>query len=188
MGLISNLLGTPKEHDREKEDHEVVKTPEFDITQYAKKLGVTIGIIVTGVVAALKAAGVEEVTQPAVLVGVLGVVAAALVGASVVMAVDVASRAYLTGEGSAKGADSSDSSDPELFPAPPGTMVWLEGHDEPHPVLAIRGDGATASSYLVAAGSKVELTVGGKSVTAIDGSPKWQTSDTVRAVKPAKWP
>lgn len=187
MGLISNLVGTPKEHENEKKDHEVVKAPEFDITQYAKKLGITVGIIVAAVVAALKAANVEEMTDPAVLVGVLAVVAAALLSVSFVMAVDLASRAYLTGEGSAASSDGSSPSDTELIPAPPGTMVWLEGDAEPHPVLAITGEGEKMS-YLVAGGAKAERTVGTKTVDVVEGSPKWQAADTIRAVKPAKWP
>jgi hypothetical protein len=196
MGLISNLLGTPKEHNREKSEHEVVKTPEFDITQYAKKLGVSAGIVLGAVIAALKAAKVEEVTDPAVLVGVLAVVAAAFLGTSLVMAIDLAARAYLAGAGSAGGEDeAADNSDSEVkesgskaIPAPAGMMVWLPGDDGPHPVLAMNGDGEKATSYLVAAGSTVERTAGDKSVKAIDGTPSWHSADQIRAVRPAKWP
>lgn len=201
FNLIKKLFGTPTEHEEEKKDHEVVETPEFDITQYAKKLGVGIGILVGALIAALKAAGVEEVTEPVVLVGALGVVAAALLGMSFVMAVDLASRAYLTGEGAAekkgkkakkdgdKGSNGDgDAPDGKLIPAPARMMVWLQGETDPRPVLAMAGDGEKVSSYLVAEGATVNRTSGMKSVQALDGTPKWRSADEVRAVRTAKWP
>ncbi len=200
QNLIKKIFGTPPDHATEKKNHKVVEAPEFNITQYAKKLGVSVGVILGAVIAALKAAGVEQVTEPAVLVGALGVVAAAAVGTSLVMAVDVAARAYLTGEGASKAekgggpaeeTPSGGDGDPpegEVIPAPAGTVVWIEGEEDPRPVLALAGDGAKASSYLVAAGSTVERRVGNRTVAAIDGAPKWHGADTIRAIRPAKWP
>lgn len=194
MELLKKLFGTPTEHTEEKDKHEVVKTPEFDITQYAKKLGVSAGVLLAAVIAALKAAGVEEVTAPAVLVGALAVVAAGALGTSFVMAIDLAARAYLTGEGTAEKKDeaekesSGDPTDGNLIPAPPGTIVWLQGEDDPLPVLAMAGDGKKVSSYLVPAGSAVERTVGKKLVQAIDGVPKWHPAEDIRAIRPPKWP
>ena len=192
--LIKKIFGTPTEHTEEKDKHEVVKTPEFDITQYGKKLGVSVGILVAAAIAALKAAGVVEVTEPAVLVGALGLAAAGLLGTSFVMAIDLAARAYLTGEGTAEKKDEAEkesSGDPpggNLIPAPPGTIVWLQGEDDPLPVLAMAGDGKKVSSYLVPSGSAVERTVGKKAVQAIDGTPKWRPAEDIRAIRPPKWP
>ncbi|MDX6590113.1 MAG: hypothetical protein QOI84_1387 [Solirubrobacterales bacterium] len=186
MGLIGNLLGTPKEHEREKAENEVVKVPEFDITQYAKKLGVTIGVIAAAAAAALEIFHVTEIT-PGIVIGAFGLIAAAVLAVSFVMAIDIAARAYLTGEGSAEKAKESPS-DSDLVSAPPGTMVWLEDDDDPHPVLAIAHDGGKVSSYLVAAGSTVDRGHDGERMKAIDGTPKWQSADTIRALKPPKWP
>jgi hypothetical protein len=181
MGLIANLLGTPKEHEKEKAEKEVVKVPEFDITQYAKKLGVTIGVIAAAAAAALKLFKVEEVT-PEIVIGALGLTAAALLGVSLVMAVDIAARAYLTGEGSAEKAGETPP-DSDLVAAPAGTMVWLADDDDPHPVLAITYDGNHTSAYLVAAGSTVERNQGSQRVKAIGGAPKWHSAAEIRAVK-----
>jgi hypothetical protein len=41
----------------------VVTAPEFDITQYAKKLGVSIGVIAAAAARALKLFKVEQVTS-----------------------------------------------------------------------------------------------------------------------------
>src|SRR3954447_4560234 len=175
MGLLGKLFGTPPEHKEEKKDKEVVKTPEFDITQYGKKLGVSAGILVAAAIAALKKAGVPEVTEPAVLVGALGLAAAGLLGTSLVMAIDIAARSFLSGEGSGQKVDDGDgdSAPKEVIAAPPGTQVWLDGESEPHPLLAMSGDGEKVSSYLVATGSTVERKVGEKSVEAIEGSAGW---------------
>jgi hypothetical protein len=199
LDFIKKPFGTPTKHAVEKEKNEVVEVPEFDITQYAKKLGVSVGVLLGAVIAALKALNVEEVTQPAVLVGALAVVAAGALGTSFVMAIDLAARAYLTGEGAAKkkktgeagvDPDSGDAGIPDgdLIPAPAGTVVWLQDATDPRPILAMAGDGEKVSSYLVATGSTVERTLGDKSVQAIDGTPKWHKADQIRAIKPAKWP
>lgn len=201
MGLFSNaLFGTPKKHEQEKEVNEVVKTPEFDITQYAKKLGLIVSILLAATVATLKAAGVEELTDPAVLVGVLAVVAAGLLSASLVMAVDLASRAYLNGESSAsaeekdkdekekaKAKAGSAAGDPRVVPMPRGTLVWLQGEENAHPLLAIARDAAGVDSYLVASGSSVELGPTGQSQKAIAGAPKWEPAERIRGIRPPKW-
>jgi hypothetical protein len=196
MGLIGNLLGTPKEHEKEKDKHEVVKTPEFDITQYAKKLAVVITTLAVAGTAALKGFDVSQ--TEGMVIAIFGVIAAAMLGVSVVMAVDLAARAYLAGAGAAEkeakdGGSANGDGDPPpgpgLITVPPGTIVWLEDDDEPHPLLAISGPtGEKAGSYLVAAGSKVSRPQGDKSVDAIDGAPKWHSGDTIRAVKSPKWP
>lgn len=199
MGLIEKLVGTPKGHEEEKAKNEVVTTPEFDITQYAKKLGIAVTSLAVVGAAALKGFDVKQ--TEGMVIAVFGVIAAALLGTSLVMGVDLASRAYLTATGADKGKkgesedkdkDGSGGGDPppgsELVAAPPGTSVWIEEDDEPHPVLAIATADGKASSYLVAAGSKVSRSHGGKDVDAIGGAPKWLSADAIKAVKPAKWP
>lgn len=199
MGLIKKLLGTPPEHKEEKKKHEVVKAPEFDVTQYAKKLGVTIGVIAAATATALKLFKVEQITD-VIVVGALGVTAAALLGVSFVMATDLAARAYLSGEGSApkEGENEEENGDATTgdgdtpsggtIAAPAGTQVWLEGGSDPHPVLAMSGDGEKISSFLVATGSTVERTADEKQVKALDGTVKWYSADEIRAIKPAAWP
>lgn len=127
----------------------------------------------------------------AIVIGVLGLVAVALFGVCLVMAADLAARAFITASGAGEKAE-KDKDDPaagaEIVTASPGTMVWLENTDEPRPLLAIASDGGEVSSYLVAAGSKVTRTQAGKSVEAIGGAPKWHPADAIQAVKPAKWP
>lgn len=190
MGLLSNpLFGTPRKHSDEKQDHEVVKTPEFDITQYAKKLGLGIGILLAAAIAALKAAKVEEVTDPVVLVGVLGVTAAGLLGMSLVMAIDIASRAFLSGEGSAKESKEKEGErgqavGSKAIAMPPGTLVWLQGDERPLPLLAVSEAG---DSYLVASGETYEAGRTGQGQQAIKGAPKWEAAEKVAALKPPKW-
>src|SRR3978361_33362 len=99
MGLIGNLFGVPKEHKKEKAEHEVVQVPEFDITQYAKKLGLTVTVLAAACVAALKTFDVDN--TEGIVIAIFGVIAAAMLGVSLVMAADLASRAYLTGAGAA---------------------------------------------------------------------------------------
>ncbi len=197
MGLIGDLFGVPKEHEKEKAEHEVVKTPEFDITQYAKKLALGIPILVGAIVAALDKFTKVQQTE-GIVIAVIGLVAVALLGASLVMAADLAARAYLTGPGAAEkdedgeeGKKEPPAADPppsEVVAAQPGTVVWLEDDEQPYPLLAIAGDGDKASSYLVAAGTKVSRSRGDKDVEAIDGSPQWHEAAAIRAMKPAKWP
>ena len=196
MGLIGNLFGVPKKHEEEKKDLEVVKAPEFDLTQYAKKLALGIPIFVAAVVAALEEFTDVEQTE-AIVIGVLGLVAVALFGVCLVMAADLAARAFITASGAGEKAEKAEDGekgkgDPaagsEIVTASPGTLVWLENTDEPRPLLAIASDGGEVSSYLVAAGSKVTRTQAGKNIEAIGGAPKWHPAAAIQAVKPAKWP
>ncbi|HEY0392178.1 MAG TPA: hypothetical protein VGC63_10735 [Solirubrobacterales bacterium] len=192
MGIVGKLFGTPPDHKEEKKEHEIVKAPEFDVTQYAKKLAVVIGVLAPAIAGTLKALKIEHVSS-GMVIGAFGVTAAALLGVSLVMAVDVAARAYLTvGKPVDKEADKTTDEDGkskgEIAAAPPGTSVWLEGDDEPHPLLAIAGDGSDSSSYLIASGPTIERRGGGKDVTAIDGSAKWHPASDVRAIRPREWP
>jgi hypothetical protein len=193
MGLIGDLFGVPKEHEKEKAEHEVVKVPEFDITQYAKKLGVTVGVLAGACAAALKA--LEVSNTEGIVVAIFAVIAASMLGVSLVMAVDLASRAYLTGSGAAEKDKGEEKDKPEgdLTPAAivavqPGTLVWLEDDDQPHPLLAVAAASEEKSAYLVAEGTTVERPYGDKLVKTIDGTPKWHPGSAIRAVRPAKWP
>jgi hypothetical protein len=195
--ILKKLVGTPPAHKDEKKEHKVVETPEFDITQYAKKLGVTIGVIVTAVFGTLKGFNVAHITD-AIVVGALGVTAAALLGVSFVMATDLAARAYLSGEGSASkkktktsatvDGEERDSAEEEIIAVPEGMQVWLKEGDGPHPVLAMSGDGKEVSSYLIATGSTHERDVDGKQVKAFDGTVKWFSADEIQAIRADKWP
>lgn len=191
MGIVGDLLGTPKEHEKEKVENEVVKVPEFDITQYAKKLAVAIPVIaVAGAAIVDQFDGIEQTES--IVIAVIGLVAISLLGLCLVMAVDLAARAYLTASGAGSKAEGKEKTEKaaaaDVVALPTGSMVWLEGHEGPYPLLAIARDGEEASSYLVASGSTVERNHGSKVLKAIDGAPKWHAADAVRAVKPAKWP
>lgn len=204
MGFLSNpLFGTPKDHAEKKAELEVVKLPEFDITQYGKKLGLILPGFLGAGAGALAVFEDKDISDP-VIVGLLALAAAMLLGTSFVMAVDVAARAYLTGGGAAKekekkekgGANGeADTDSPPagkpgstLIPLPAGAVVWLQGERDPHPLLAMASDGKEVSSYLVATGGPVDRARGAETVQAIDGTPTWQGPEKVRAVKPAKWP
>lgn len=53
MGLLDNaLFGTPQNHDQDKQDKAVapVQAPEFDVTQYAKKLAIVIGVLAPAII------------------------------------------------------------------------------------------------------------------------------------------
>jgi len=189
MGLIENILGTPSEHGAEKKEQEVVKTPEFDVTQYAKKLAVMVGVVAAAAASALKLFKVDQVT-PGIVIGAFGLAAAALIGASLVMAIDVAARAYLAGRGAAEkekeqaakvGAHEGESN---LVPAPPGTVAWIEDKAKPRPVLAIK-EGPAGPAYLVAAKPRQ----GNSGTQPGEGAPKWITGDAVRSVSLGEnWP
>jgi hypothetical protein len=200
IDLIKKIFGTPPKHKEEKKEHKVVVTPEFDLTQYAKKLGLAIGVLVPAIAGGLELFNKLKVPT-AVIVAALGVTAAALLGIAFVSAVDIAARAFLSGEGSAAkeqkkktdedaasgNGDNGSPSGGNLIPAPPGTVVWLQSEADPRPVLAMSGDGKKVSSYLVAAGTTVERSVGNKTVQAIDGAPQWHGAEEIRAIRPAKW-
>jgi hypothetical protein len=188
VGFISKLFGTPKNHKQEKEEHKVVETPEFDITQYAKKLGVVIGVLTPAIAGGLKA---FKDVPPAVIVGSLGVTAAALLGIAFVSAADIAARAFLSGEGSAQKQDDDadeEPGSPEVIPAPAGMQVWLKEGDGPHPVSAMSSDGKKVTSYLVATGASQERVVDGTAVKAVDGTVKWCDAADVQAIRADGWP
>jgi hypothetical protein len=192
MSAIGKLFGTPPDHKEEKKEHEIVEAPEFDVTQYAKKLALVLGVLAPAIAGVLKALKVEHVSS-GMVIGAFGVTAAALLGVSLVMAVDIGARAYLTigkaeGEAGKGDAAKGGAAKGDLVAAVPGTMIWLEGDDDPHPLLAISGDGTEASSYLVAAGSTIERRGGGKDMAAVDGPPEWHPASAVRAIRPRKWP
>lgn len=115
MGLLDGLFGVPKPGGDT--GAEVVKAREFDITQYGKKMTVFIAAIVPAIVAALKALGVEEISE-AMVIASLAVTAVAVFCASLLMAVDVIARAMVTRQSNAtrppsKAKDTEGSSDPE---------------------------------------------------------------------------
>lgn len=188
ISLIKKIFGTPPKHKEEKEEHEVVETPEFDLTQYAKKLGLAIGVLVPAIAGGLKA---FKDVPTAVIVGALGVTAAALLGIAFVSAVDIAARAFLNGEGSAQkkdpqnGDDDGKSKPAEPIPAPQGMQIWLKEGGGPYPVIAIDSGG---EKYLVATGSVHDREVDGKEVKAVDGTIKWCGGDEVQAIRSDKWP
>ena len=176
MGLLDNaLFGTPPNHDQDKQDKAVapVQAPEFDVTQYAKKLAIVIGVLAPAIIAALKLFNVKEVT-PGIVIGALAVTAVALLSVSLIMAVDLASRAYLTrGETLKDGHSGADQTfQAGLIAAEPGTLVWLDGDDEPRPVLAIAGDGTSASSYLAVSGPALAPLLGYPRVVVLQGAPE----------------
>jgi hypothetical protein len=194
--LDSRVFGTPKDLKKEQQENEVVKAPEFDITQYAKKLGVVVGVISPAVVAALKSFGVNDITTP-VVVAALGVTAVALFSASVVMAVDLAARAYLTrGEPKEKGktepgsesGHSASGQGTTMVAAPAGSLVWLKESDESRPLLAISREADGGCSYLVAGGATVQRGEADRAQQAIDGSAEWHPDKEIHGIKPAKWP
>ena len=190
MGILDlPIFGTPKDHAEEKEKHKVVETPEFDITQYAKKLGVIVPTLIGAVLAGLKATDVVKNYSDAIVVASIGLAAVAILGICLISAVDLAARAFLAGPGAAQKKEDDGGAPPaaSVVPAPRGMLAWIEGSDEPHPVLAIAGDGEKASSYLIADGGKVAHHLGGKTVEAIDGAPKWTAADKVRSLVPSKW-
>ena len=74
---------------------EVVKAREFDITQYGKWMAGLIGVITPAIFAALKLANVKEVTTSMVIAS-LAVTGVAILGASLVISVDMLARALVT--------------------------------------------------------------------------------------------
>lgn len=190
MASIKKLAGIPRQSEEEQKQAEVVKTPEFDLTVFAKGLVPAVIIVFTAIIAALKKAGVEEVTEPTVLLGVLAVVTAAVLGMSFVSAIDIAARAFLSGEGSAQKkpeGDGKPTAETRLVAMPSGTLVWLQGDDRALPLLAVSDNGADAGSYLVASGETVEAGRSAEGQKAIKGAPKWEPADKIVAVRPPKW-
>lgn len=189
MADIKVLLGIPSQSTEEQKEQEVVKTPEFDLTKFAKVLAPGSVVVFAAVIKALDEAGVKEVTEPVVLLGVLGVVMAAVLGMSFVSAVDIAARAFLSGEGSAqkKTEKKEEAAASQVIPMPPGALVWLKDDDRPLPLLAVAGSGTGSSSYLVASGEVAKAGRDGEEQDAIKGAAKWEAEEKVAATKPAKW-
>ena len=68
--------------------------PEFDLTQVAKKLALSIPVLAVALVGALKALGVKDATDPVFVVAALGVTAAGVLALGLVAAADVLGRSY----------------------------------------------------------------------------------------------
>jgi hypothetical protein len=178
-----------------KQGTEAVKAREFDLTKFAKRYGGAVGILFPAIIGALDKVKGIHITTP-IVVAALGVTAAALLGIAFVSAVDIAARAFLSGEGSAQKSDGGDDGEahdeaaaaPEVIAAPTGMQVWLKEGDSPHPVAAMSSDGKKVTSYLVATGSSQERTVDGKQVKAIDGTVKWCDAAEVQAIRADGWP
>lgn len=190
MSILGSIFGTPPDHGGEKAKKEVVTAPEFDLTQYVKKLGVSIGVLAGASASALKLFHVKEITT-GIVAAALGLTAAALLGVCMVAAVDIAARAYVT-RSTAKPEPEPEPVDGE--PAgtsglPVGTisrklLVWLEGEAQPRLVLAVAGDG-DKSRYLLSGDEVGERDQGDVSVPSLEGSPAWHDVDQIRAVKAA---
>jgi hypothetical protein len=182
-------LGIPSQSSEEQKQQEVVKAPEFDLTKFAKFLAVAVGILAPALAGGLNAFGIT--VTPPMVVAALGVVAASFLGMSFIAAVDIAARAFLSGEGSAQKKDEADdeeSGSAEVIAAPAGMQVWLGDGGGPHPVSAMSSDGKKVTSYLVVTGSSQERSVDGKQVKAIDGTVKWCDAGEVQAIRADGWP
>lgn len=94
MGILDNaLFGAPKATGDVGD--EVVTAREFDVTQYAKKMAVLIGVLAPAIVGGLKVIWGKDVT-PAMVVAALAVTGIAILSASIVMAADMVARAMVT--------------------------------------------------------------------------------------------
>lgn len=179
----------------EKKGKEVVEAREFDLTKFAKRYGGAVGILFPAVIGALDKVKGIHITTP-IIVAALGVTAAALLGIALVSAVDIAARAFLSGEGSEQKkattdggeADSAEAGSAGVIAAPAGMQVWLKEDGGPYPVVAMSGDGKKVSSYLIATGSTQKRTVGDTQVDAIDGTVKWCDGGEVQAIRADGWP
>lgn len=175
MDLFKSIVGQPADHTKDKEDPKkaTVQAPEFDITQYAKKLGVAIGVLVPAILGALKLAKVDVSTP--IMIATLGVTAAALIGVSLAVAADILGRVYADRSsrwGSAAAATGPSSS--------PLMTVWLSGEDEGRPVIAIERN-ESGTSYLVLGGSTSKKTVGSDEVEVYDEKPTWVEESRITA-------
>jgi hypothetical protein len=193
------LFGLPRQNEKEQSEEEVVKTPEFDLTKFAKVLAPGSVVVLAAVLKGLEVAGVKEVTEPVVLLGVLAVVTAAVLGMSFVSAVDIAARAFLSGEGSAQKkadgkeepkeevAEKKEAAESAIVPIAPGSLVWLQGDERPRPLLAVAGVGTASRSYLIGSGEVTKMGPEGDKQDAIKGGFKWEAEEKIAATIPAKW-
>lgn len=175
MDLLQSIVGQPANHEKDKEDPKkaTVQAPEFDITQYAKKLGLAVGVFFPALLGVLKIAKVD--ISPAIMIAMFAVTAAALIGISLAVAADILGRVYADrssrwGAAAVPGSSSSSSL----------MTVWLSGEDEGCPVIAIeRGESGT--SYLVLRGSTSKKSVGNGEVEVYDEKPTWVKESEVTA-------
>jgi hypothetical protein len=176
--IIKRLVGTPKEQvDKNDKEKAPVQAPEFDITQYAKKLGVVVGVLFPVVLGALKAAKVG--ITPGIVEASLGVTAAGLLGVALASAADILGRVYA--HRSVCWAPSKpDGTTSQLGPSGLLGTVWLTANDGPHPVLAIERDGHQ-TLYLILRGSTSSKKVAGKEIDVYDSGPTWISQDQVIA-------
>ena len=178
--LLKSIVGEPANHEKDKEDPKkaTVQAPEFDITQYAKKLGLAVGVLFPALLGVLKVAKVD--VNPAIMIAMFGVTAAALIGISLAAAADILGRVYADRSsrwGSAAAVSGSASS--------PLMTVWLSGEDEGRPVIAIeRGESGT--SYLVLRGSTSKKSVGDEEIEVYDEKPTWVKESEVTAAAVAQ--
>lgn len=173
--LLKSIVGQPTDHEKDKADPKkaTVQTPEFDITQYAKKLGVAVGVLVPAILGVLKLAKVDVSTP--IMIATLGVTAAALIGVSLAVAADILGRVYA--DRSSKWASAGAAAGPASGPL---MTVWLSGEDEGCPVVAIeRGENGT--SYLVLRGSTSKKKVGNEEVEVYDEKPSWVEESKITA-------
>jgi hypothetical protein len=200
------LFGTPPTHTTEKNEEGgknlAVKAPEFDITQYVKKLSVSLGLLAAASAAALKVLG--KTTPSGLVAACLGVTAVGILGVCLISAVDIAARAYVTRGQQPNSADPPTGTDgkdnvpvgtpatpPPAIAVPSGrVLAWVEGYEQPRLVLAITGDGAE-SKYLLSGDTKGSRPDGTTTVASLEGRPAWHDAKevtAVRAVKLADWP
>jgi hypothetical protein len=175
--LLGPIVGAPPEREQDKADpaKAPVQAPEFDITQYAKKLGIVIGVTFPAVLAVLKAAGVD--LSDGIVIAGLGVTAGALLGACLVMAADLVARAYA--ERSSRLAPKSE----DAAGASGGSAlmtVWLRGETAPCPVVAVDRESAE-TNYLVLRGSTSKKDADGHEMVAYDDGPEWVSASEVTA-------
>jgi hypothetical protein len=175
MELLKSVVGQPANHEADKKDPKkaTVQAPEFDITQYAKKLGVVVGVLFPAILGVLKAANVDISTP--VMLAALGVTAAALIGVSLASAADILGRVYADRSSKWAAAAGTGPSSNSLM------TVWLSGEEEGRPVITIdRGESGT--SYLVLRGSTSKKTVGGEEVEVYDEKPSWVDESKIIAM------
>jgi hypothetical protein len=215
MGLLDfALFGTPKQTAESQVGGEnvAVKAPEFEITQYVKKLSVSLGLLAAASATALKLFDSSK-TPPGIIAACLGVTAVGILGVCLISAVDIAARAYVTrgqqptpnnpppgpvDQGGAPAAQTAAATAPAPTPtalptiavSPDRVLAWLEGDEQPRLVLAVTGDGA-ASKYLLSGDGRGSRKDGDDAVPSLEGIPSWHDSKevhAVRAVKLTDWP
>jgi hypothetical protein len=176
--LLGPIVGAPAGREDEKKDaaKAPIQAPEFDLTQYAKKLAIVVGVIFPAVLAALKAADVN--VTDGIVIGGLGVTAAALIGACLVMAADLSARAY--SDRSTRWTAGTSGKSAAVVDRSPLMTVWLRGETEPCPVVAVDRDKA-GTAYLVLRGSTSKKETDAQEIVAYDDAPEWVPASDVTA-------